>query len=209
MKKLTDYNVIIFDFDGVILDSMPVRDKGFELIFKNYPSDKVEELLLYHNKNGGLSRFHKIEYFYTQILKKTISKDKVYEYADRFSEEMRKELVKPKYRIKDAFEFIRCSDAAMHIASGSEEKELQYLCREHGIDKYFMSINGSPVTKNEIVKNIINKNNYNKAQVALVGDSVNDYEACQVNKIKFFGYNNCRLKNIANGYIRKLSEGCR
>lgn len=205
MKKLIDYKIIIFDFDGVILNSMPVRDEGFKLIFRDYPNDKVEELLLYHNKNGGLSRFNKIEYFYTQILKKPISKDKIYEYADRFSEEMRQELTKPKYRIEDAFEFIRRSDSEMHIASGSEEKELQYLCKEHGIDKYFKSINGSPTAKNEIVKNIINMNNYNRAEVALVGDSVNDYEACQVNHIEFFGYNNYKLKGTANNYIEQLS----
>ena len=35
---------ILFDFDGVILDSMPVRDFGFREIFKEFDKE------LLHNK---------------------------------------------------------------------------------------------------------------------------------------------------------------
>ena len=68
--------VILFDFDGVILDSMPIRDYGFRKIFEKYPDELVENFIKYHRKNGGLSRFHKIEYFYKTLLKKDISEKK-------------------------------------------------------------------------------------------------------------------------------------
>ena len=55
---------IIFDFDGVIIDSMRIRSDGFREIFCNYSQQQVEELMEYHNANGGLSRFNKIQYFY-------------------------------------------------------------------------------------------------------------------------------------------------
>ena len=48
---------VLWDFDGVILDSMKVRDWGFREIFKNYDNKKVEQLIDYHNLNGGLSRY--------------------------------------------------------------------------------------------------------------------------------------------------------
>ena len=47
---------IIWDFDGVILDSMPVRDYGFRKIFENFDKLLVDKLLEYHTKNGGLSK---------------------------------------------------------------------------------------------------------------------------------------------------------
>ena len=63
---------ILFDFDGVILDSMPIREYGFRKIFENYDVALVEKLLVYHNQNGGLSRYVKIRYFFEKLLYKKI-----------------------------------------------------------------------------------------------------------------------------------------
>jgi phosphoglycolate phosphatase-like HAD superfamily hydrolase len=92
----------------------------------------------------------------------------------------------------------------MHIVSGSDQSELRYLCKEMGIDIFFKSIHGSPTTKNTLVKEVIESNGYSKTEIALIGDSYNDYEAAKVNDISFFGYNNTML--IQKGeYIEKFS----
>lgn len=206
MEMFKNIKTIIFDFDGVIVDSMEVRDYGFREIFKDYSIDKVEELVNYHRINGGLSRFHKIEYFYNNIIKKEITNDKVIDYANKFSNIMKEELIKDKYLIHDCIEFIKenSNKYEMHIASGSEEKELRYLCEQLGISKYFVSINGSPTHKNDIVKNIIENNKYDNEKIVLIGDSINDYEAANINKIKFIGYNNVKLKQLNEVYLEVL-----
>ena len=56
---------IFWDFDGVIIDSMPIREFGFRRIFKDFNKEKVELLTDFHRENGGLSRFFKIRYFFT------------------------------------------------------------------------------------------------------------------------------------------------
>ena len=68
MKKIVKN--ILWDFDGVILNSIHVRDKGFIEIFKDFDNEKVDLLLQYHKKNGGLSRYVKIRYFFEKILNK-------------------------------------------------------------------------------------------------------------------------------------------
>ncbi len=40
---------IFFDFDGVILNSLPVRDYGFRKIFKEFNDVLVNRLLEYHS----------------------------------------------------------------------------------------------------------------------------------------------------------------
>jgi len=45
-----------------------------------------------------------------------------------------------------------------------------------------------------LVLNAINKFNYNKKNICLIGDSINDFEAADKNNIKFYGYNNLFLK---------------
>lgn len=179
---------ILWDFDGVILDSMPTRDFGFRQIFKNYDIDLVEKFIKYHNDNGGLSRFHKIKYFYNSMLKKEISQEKIDLYANEFSKIMKEELVKPKYLITESIEFIKenSNNYNFHIVSGSAHTELNYLCEQLKINNYFLSINGSPTPKNTLVKNLLEKEKYNINETILIGDSLNDYESAEVNNINLW-----------------------
>lgn len=198
---------ILWDFDGVILDSMPIRDYGFRMIFKSYDAKLVEDFIEYHNLNGGLSRFHKIKYFYNNFLKKDISEDKINLYANEFSQIMKKELVNSKYLIEDTLFFLKNNYTKynFHIVSGSEHRELNFLCEKLGLLDFFISINGSPTPKNELVKKLLIKNQYKNNETILIGDSLNDFEAAKSNNIEFFGFNNIDLKNKSK-YINKFKE---
>lgn len=198
--------VIFFDFDGVILDSMPIRDYGFRKIFETYDKNLVEKLIVYHQYNAGLSRFHKIKYFYNKILQIEIDDNKIQNYADKFSDIMKKELTNKKYLIKETVEFIsKNNNKVMHIVSGSEQNELRFLCNTLDISHYFKSIHGSPTPKNDLVKKILDEEKYNTNECILIGDSINDYEAAIINKIQFYGYNNELLKTNGN-YIQSFKD---
>ncbi len=183
---------ILFDFDGVILDSMPVREHGFRKIFEHYDKNSVEKLIKYHTLNGGLSRYVKIRYFYEELLNEEVKEGRILELAKEFSVIMKKELINKKYLISDTVWFIKNNfkNYNFHIVSGSDERELQYLCKELELEKYFISIHGSPTPKNNLVKSVLDTNNYNQNETILIGDSINDLEAAKVNQLKFFGYNN-------------------
>lgn len=198
---------IIWDFDGVILDSMPIRDYGFREIFKKFDKKLVEEFIVYHNTNGGLSRFHKINYFYNEMLKKNISEEEIQNYAKQFTAIMKEQLINPKYLINETIEFIKenYTKYNFHVASGSEHKELNYLCEKLKLSKYFLTINGSPTPKNELVKNILSSNNYKLQETILIGDSINDYEAAKINGIDFYGFNNVELINSSKVYVNNYN----
>jgi len=199
---------IIWDFDGVILDSMPIRDYGFRKIFEDYDYILVKKLLEYHHQNGGLSRYVKVRYFFGELLNKDISEEDINKLANNFSIIMKKELANKKYLIKDSVDFIKenYQKYNFHIASGSDEKELRYLCKELDIYKYFLSINGSPIHKNELVKNILNENKYIQNETILIGDSGNDYEAAKIHNIDFYGFNNLKLQKYSKVYIKSFNE---
>ncbi|WP_096026867.1 HAD family hydrolase [Campylobacter lanienae] len=194
---------ILWDFDGVIIDSAAIKEYGFKEILKEYDEYSVNKLIEYHRHNGGLSRFHKIEYFFNIILGKNINNYEILYYAQLFSEIMRKELCDSKYIIKETIEFIQnnFNNYNFHIVSGSENNELNYLCKKLNLSQYFISIHGSPTPKNDLVSTIITDYNYSLNETILIGDSINDYEAAIANKIEFYGYNNKDLKNKAKIYI--------
>ena len=62
---------IIFDFDGVILNSNQIKTKAFKTISAKFGFAQSEELIKYHIKNGGISRYEKIKWFVENILGKS------------------------------------------------------------------------------------------------------------------------------------------
>ncbi|RXJ66843.1 haloacid dehalogenase [Halarcobacter ebronensis] len=189
---------IIFDFDGVILDSVPIKTEAYRRLFKNYDNELIEKLVNYHELNGGISRYKKIEYFFKKILKQKVTEQEVFTYANKYSEITKEELIKEKYIIQDAFNFIKenYKKYNIHIASGADENDLKYICDKLNLTRYFLTINGSPKEKKEIIKNILENNSYKKDETILIGDSINDYEASVSNQIEFYGFNNIKLQKF-------------
>jgi len=199
---------ILFDFDGVISDSMDIRDYGFREIVKSYDKELVDEFIKYHRYNGGLSRYVKIRYFYEEMLGESITEEKVNELAAQFSKIMRKHLVTPDIIIQETYDYIASiySDISLHIVSGSDEQELNFLCRALRLDQFFITIEGSPTHKNDLVSGILEKYNYKPEEIILICDSINDYDAAEVNGIGFYAYNNPDLSTKGLGYIDSFKD---
>jgi phosphoglycolate phosphatase-like HAD superfamily hydrolase len=189
--------VIFWDFDGVILNSNEVRDKGFETVLRDFPKDEVDQLLSFHRKNGGLSRYVKFRYFFEEIKGEEISEEEINDWAAKFSVIMLNSLKDKSLLIRETNNFIQKNyrNYQMHIVSGSDQTELRELCKSLEIDHFFKSIHGSPTPKNDLVKMLIDKHNFNPKNGILIGDSINDFEAAKVNDLHFQGFGNKELES--------------
>lgn len=198
---------ILWDFDGVILDSMKIKGDGFIELFKDYDKESLERLKKYHYDNGGVSRFEKIKYFHEKILHKNISESQILEFADKFAKIINKNIFNSSNLIKDSINFIKKNYKKynFHIVSGAEHNELTNLCKYFELDTHFISINGSPTKKDILVKNVIEKYDYQKEEVILIGDAITDYNAAKTNAIKFYGYNNLSLKDL-DDYVENFED---
>jgi phosphoglycolate phosphatase-like HAD superfamily hydrolase len=203
MKELHEYKIILWDFDGVIMDSMPTRSKGFELVLARYPENQVQQLMDFHLKNGGLSRYAKFRYFFETIRGEELLAERLDLLANEFSSVMRVELLNPALLIEDSISFIKKNyqKFTMHVVSGSDQTELRFLCEQLEIQHYFRSILGSPTPKIQLVAALIEQELYNKADILFIGDSINDYDAAVFNEIDFMGYNNQLIKDLGKNYI--------
>jgi phosphoglycolate phosphatase-like HAD superfamily hydrolase len=203
MINFSKYKVLLWDFDGVLMDSMPIRDRGFEIVLANYPVADLERLLQYHRQNGGLSRYVKFRYFFEVIRKEPVADNQIQELATQFSAVMRRELVNERLLIRNSVEFVKREQTnfTMHVVSGSDQEELRYLCTTLKLDGYFRSIHGSPKSKKDWVAELLHLHNYDKSQTLLIGDSRNDWEAAEHGGIDFMGYNNRAVQALGKGYI--------
>jgi phosphoglycolate phosphatase-like HAD superfamily hydrolase len=203
---LDKYKILLWDFDGVIMDSNPVRTYGFEEILKGYPQQQVDELIAFHKQNGGLPRYDKFRYFFEKIRGEQVSDAEIARLSARFSEIMLNKLMDRSLLIPDSVAFIKANykNFIMHIVSGSDQTELRAVCAYLGLTQYFVSIVGSPILKPQLVKQLLYDYGYKNNEVAFIGDSVNDYDAAVNNNIDFYGYNNTALLKLPGSYINKF-----
>ncbi len=201
--------VILWDFDGVLMNSNAVRDLGFEQVLSNYPKEQIDELMLFHRMNGGLSRYVKFRYFFENIRNENVTEGQINVLAQQFSNIMLQLLQDEKLLIENSVNFVKNNyeKFEMHIVSGSDGMELNIICNAIGIAKYFKTISGSPTPKKELVKTIVSNHHLPASDFCLIGDSINDFEAAETNGIFFYGYNNIELNNLGVKYINSFNFG--
>lgn len=177
---------IIFDFDGVILDSNNVKTSAFKNISKKFGESKSQALVEYHIKNGGVSRFLKIKWFVENILK-TKNEDLIRNLVEEYGNEVYKSFESCSFRT-NLFELKKkLKGTKWSIASGGKQEEIVNLLEKKMLlDIFDNGIYGSPTPKMEIVKKtVFNTKSNEKNKFILIGDSFYDYECAKENGIKF------------------------
>lgn len=199
-----ELQAVFWDFDGVLLNSNIIRDRGFYEVLKDFPDEQVKKLMAYHQANGGLSRYVKFRYFFEDIRGECITDEELNQWAAKFSEIMMQLLTDHSLQIRETLCFVKNNYhiIPMYIVSGSDQTELRKLCKAHGIAKYFKRIHGSPKPKKQWVKDIITEEQLLVSNCLLVGDSVNDFEAADVNGLLFMGYNSANTEKLSTAGIK-------
>ena len=77
-------NVVFWDFDGVIKDSVSVKSIAFEKLFSIYGPEISKKVREHHEQNIGLSRFEKIP-LYMSWSDELITDESVQEFCNKFS----------------------------------------------------------------------------------------------------------------------------
>ena len=192
-------DTIFWDFDGVILSSHSIRELGFKVALEKYPQDQINALLHYHRANGGWSRYVKFTYFFQEIRKENFTQEDVNQLAIAYSKAVKSLLIDRSLIIDESMRFIKekGENYRMYVASGSDGKELNEVCKGLNIDKYFHSIHGSPEPKTEILKRIIEEQKHRPSRCLVIGDAINDFDAAMDNQIEFLGFNNPEVEKLS------------
>jgi|LQYC01.1.fsa_nt_gi phosphoglycolate phosphatase-like HAD superfamily hydrolase len=176
---------VIFDFDGVLVESAEVKTDAFGQLFSTYP-DKVHEIVEYHKKNMGISRYVKFRYFYENILGKELSNDEEIELGEKFSQIVLEKILKAPF-VGGALDFLDKyhKKISLFIASGTPNEELYYITKKRGISHYFKEIHGAPRKKPEILIDILSRYSWRASEVIFVGDAESDLKAAEESGVCF------------------------
>ena len=181
---------IIFDFDGVVLNSNHVKTEGFASIAIEFGIKASQNLVRYHLENGGISRFNKIEWFVNNELKRN-DKQLIEELIFKYGKFVEKKLLECKLRTNLYNLKQKLSPCKWYIASGGLETEIIKLMNRKNLSELFDGgIYGSPKTKQKIINDLKKEfDPLNKEDWFLIGDSKYDYFCAFENDINFvFAY---------------------
>ena len=114
-------STIILDFDGVILESVSVKTEAFRELFSSEP-DHVEEIVQFHIENGGMSRFDKIRYIYSHILRKELTEIQFHHLSASFADLVLEKVIQSPF-VPGAKEFLQnnYTKVPLYVVSATPE----------------------------------------------------------------------------------------
>ena len=173
---ISEYSTLVFDCDGVVLNSNKVKTNAFYQTTLPYGEGAAQALVEYHVVNGGVSRYKKFAYFLEQIVPDKVGPD-LAALLEAYAENVHEGLLS--CSIAPGLETLRqqTPNARWLVASGGDQAELRDVFLQRGLAVLFDGgIFGSPDTKEEILARELVSGNISKPAL-FIGDSKYDYEA--------------------------------
>ncbi|MBU2964991.1 HAD hydrolase-like protein [Amphritea sp. 2_MG-2023] len=180
---LNKYKTLVFDCDGVVLNSNKVKTEAFYQAALPYGQPAAQALVDFHLERGGISRYEKFEWFLSTVVPgvegpdyKTLLKS--------YAEEVMHGLLR--CEVADlALLRKKNLDANWLIVSGGDQDELRDIFNKRNLISFFDGgIFGSPDNKSEILEREIAAGNINYPALFL-GDSQYDFESAKQAKLDF------------------------
>lgn len=176
---LGTYATLVFDCDGVILDSNQIKTEAFRGIASRYGEAAASELVAYHQKHGGISRYRKFEHLFHGILGRAPQDGELASCLTAFAGSVHAELLS--CDIAPGLQELRgvTPGASWMIVSGGDQAELREIFHQRSIAHLFDGgIFGSPTTKDEILRAQLGSGVLRQPGL-LLGDSQLDYECAR------------------------------
>ncbi len=182
---LHKYRSVVFDCDGVILNSNSLKTEAFYLAAKPYGESAATQLVEYHVRHGGVSRYEKFRYFLDSIVKAPVTPELLAGLLDAFAYEVRKGLMHCELAagLVELRQRLHC--ATWSVVSGGDQQELRDVFKARKIDSLFdAGIFGSPDRKAVILNREIASGKIQHPAV-FFGDSRLDHEAAKEAGLEF------------------------
>jgi len=187
--KNFDWQAIIFDFDGVVVESGKIKTQAFAELYHPYGEDIVTAVVQFHTQNGGMSRYRKFRHFQEHLLSKPPLTEVEEKQLDTRFSELVVEAVIAAEAVPGAVELIRQQSGKipLFVASGTPETELKVIVERRGLAPYFTEVRGAPALKKTIIAEILSAHALSPESVLMIGDAMADLEGAQANNTAFLG----------------------
>ena len=180
------YSAYIFDFDGVIKDSVKVKSEAFVQLYASEGKEFQQKVEEYHLANGGISRYVKFK-VWNEWLGRSASQEVIDELANNFAQLVIEKVVASPF-VVGALEALKSANesALTFIATGTPDDEINLILSQLKLDRWFREVHGSSQKKTIIVRSILERFQLAPTEVLFIGDAQTDYQAALENGLDFY-----------------------
>lgn len=179
---------LVFDFDGVLVESMAIKGTAFHQLYRPFGAEVAELAVAHHVAHAGLSRRQKIRDFHRARLGAEPTAHELDALCQRFSELVEDAVVAcaEVAGAKDVLED-RHRRLSLFVLSGTPQAELARIVQRRGLARYFTEVIGTPPEKPVSIRRLLRQHRWRPRQVLFVGDGVTDFRAARETGVRFLG----------------------
>jgi len=187
--NLDGLEALIFDFDGVLVESVDVKTRAFAALYADHGEEIVAAVTDYHLRHGGISRFDKFRYFQTYLLGGPDLDEDAVAGLDKAFSSLVVDRVVAAPMVVGAQDFLdHCRGRLpLFIVSGTPTEELEEILQRRGIRDYFTAVCGSPATKSRNIADLLRDHDFSAGRSVMIGDALADYAGAAANSVHFLG----------------------
>lgn len=184
-ETLSHAKILIFDFDGTLVDSNRIKIEAFGKCFQGY-SGKYPEIMDYCQNHHHTPREVKFRHVFENILKvpytSQVESQMLENYASWTTEQV---IAAPE--IPGAHSFLDGVLGRYETAllSSTPHAILLHILKKRNMEQYFPLVRGAPVYKADWIKQLKQKQSLKKEEVVFFGDSAEDAKSAQEADISF------------------------
>lgn len=168
--------IFIFDFDGVIKDSVDIKGNAFRELYI-HESQEIADLIYYdHLQNGGMPRSEKFDRWEKLFFGRNLTTHRSVELHARFKQIVVNRVLESDF-IPGFQQFFKSLDPSKcYVCTATPQDEARFIMKKLGLN--FSEIWGAPLSKTEIITSILKKTSALPSEALYFGDSDKDLVAC-------------------------------
>jgi phosphoglycolate phosphatase-like HAD superfamily hydrolase len=204
---LSAADLVFWDFDGVIKDSVAVKSVGFEQLFLPHGAEVAARVRQHHEAHGGVSRFDKMP-IYLGWAGETVSPARVAEFCDRFAALVRQAVVDSPW-VPGVREYLEANHSrqVFVLVTATPQAEIEEILQALKLARCFRAVAGAPTPKAAALGCWLPKFGCPPGRALMVGDSDTDWRAAQANEIPFLLRRTAENRALQTRYEGPAFEG--
>lgn len=182
---LDEAEVVFWDFDGVVKESVQVKTDGYASVFAPFGEDVVAQVVRHHEANGGMSRYEKLP-LYLEWAGLEPTEAAVAECGKRFAESVVDAVVGAAW-VPGVREYLTESrrGRCFVLVTATPEGEMIEILSRLGLSPCFAEVHGAPTSKTDALASVLRGSGVRPDRALMVGDSESDLRAARANGVPF------------------------
>ena len=179
--------IILLDFDGVILDSVPIKDEAFLSLFSDYSPEIQVKAERFWVDTRGMDRAERIRQGFFESANIRPTEKQLASLIKRYKERIACSMFHAPW-MNGAIEFLSTQQhGPIFVVSAAPEDEVLSIVTKRQIDQYVQRVYGGPRSKVDNIAMIFSDTQEDITNTIFVGDTLHDLSAAQTFSIPFLG----------------------